>query len=409
MAADNELRVLNRAISEGTLAPLLERNILAEWFLDDDARTVFLYLKTFQDKYGKLPTLVTVADQFPSFRLLDVKDPLEYLADQMVDFQRRKGAILAVQDAAELISNTGDHEAAIRRLASVEAGLPQGVLNTITEIDLADDPMSRWREYLHRKSTGNGMLGLPTGFPTIDDATAGLQPEQLVTIIAPPKAGKSVLAMQIAIVCHAAGKSPFFQSFEMSNKEQAYRHDAFRAGVSHSRLIRSQLEPAEEVRYKRLQSGMLTAHPFYLADSLSGTTVSAIEARVTALNPDLVVIDGCYLILDEVTGEMNTPQSLTNITRSLKKMAQRIKKPVIITTQALLWKMKGNKVGADSIGYSSSFFQDSDVLLGLQRSDDDDDQVRLLRVLPSRQCGPAEADLVWDWNTGTFEEFSARP
>ena len=67
---------------------------------------------------------------------------------------------------------------------------------------------------------------------------------------------------------------------------------------------------------------------------------------------------------------------------------------------------KGN-VTADSIGYSSSFFQDADVLFGLQREDEDIDDTRLLKVLASRNSGPMEVSMLWDWETGQFREISS--
>jgi len=63
-------------------------------------------------------------------------------------------------------------------------------------------------------------------------------------------------------------------------------------------------------------------------------------------------------------------------------------------------------VSADAIGYSSSFYQDSDQILGLQRPEDPEDPLRILKVVASRNCGYAETDLIWDWETGQFEEDS---
>ena len=115
-------------------------------------------------------------------------------------------------------------------------------------------------------------------------------------------------------------------------------------------------------------------------------------------------IDGTYLMFDEITGESNTPQAITQITRSLKRLAMKINKPVVISTQALAWKMKKGQVSADSIGYSSSFHQDADVIFGLQREDENVDDTRLLRVIASRNSGLSEVSLMWDWNTGAFRE-----
>jgi hypothetical protein len=77
--------------------------------------------------------------------------------------------------------------------------------------------------------------------------------------------------------------------------------------------------------------------------------------------------------------------------------------PIVISTQTLLWKMKGGKVSADSIGYSSSFFQDSDVILGLEPIEEDD-EVRLLKVVQARNCPPTETPITWKWETGCFHD-----
>jgi replicative DNA helicase len=145
---------------------------------------------------------------------------------------------------------------------------------------------------------------------------------------------------------------------------------------------------------------------FWLVDSAHGITVSAIQSKVQTLQPDVIFIDGVYLMMDEQTGESNTPQALTGITRSLKRLAQRMNKPVVITTQALNWKTKKGKVSTDSIGYSSSFLQDADVVFGLEREDETVDDTRILKVMAARNSGNVEASLMWDWASGMFREMN---
>ena len=259
-------------------------------------------------------------------------------------------------------------------------------------------------EYENRKNNP-GLLGLPTGFPTMDEATSGLQPGQLIVIIAPPKTGKSTLALQIAQNCHLAGKVPMFYSFEMSNEEQKSRYYAMKARVSHRRLMTGSLTDEEQARYFKIIEGIENMRDkFWFIDSSGGQTVSGVASKIQNKNPDIVFIDGTYLMIDEQTGESNTPQALTNITRSLKRLAQKINKPIVISTQVLAWKMKKGQVTADAIGYSSSFHQDADVIFGLQREDELVDDTRLLRVVAARNAGLSEVSLVWDWNNGLFRE-----
>jgi hypothetical protein len=351
MAADNDIRLLSKAIRDRDIRPILVRGIDDTYFTSPEAKQVWAFTKAHWAKYDEVPTSVTVKNNYPNFRLLNVTDTIEYLADETVAFHQRMETVRMVQDAADaLVADPSSGPA----LAVLTAGLGkiQAVGSTVSDLDMIADPLSRLTAYQAFQALPNGLLGLPTGFPTIDKATSGLQPEQLVTIIAAPKVGKSTLAMQMAINAHNVGATALFQSFEMSNAEQQQRYDAMRAKISHSSLRTGTLSLMEE----RLYEAMLTAtaampNPFILTDAVSGLSVSAITAKAEQLRPSMLVIDGVYLMTDEVTGECNTPQALTNITRSLKKSAQKLKIPIIITTQVLLWKMKKGQVSADAIGY----------------------------------------------------------
>jgi replicative DNA helicase len=241
----------------------------------------------------------------------------------------------------------------------------------------------------------------------MDRATLGLQPGQLVTIVATPKAGKSQLALKMAHAVHGAGYRVAFQSFEMSHKELEKRYDALAYQLSHNRLMNGDLVQKEKDRYVKGLKGAKGSHPFFLADSNTGMTVSALAAEAALMKPDVLFVDGVYLMTDESTGERGTPQALTNITRSLKRLAQRLQIPIVISTQVLTWKQRKGKIDPNSIGYSSSFYQDSDVIFGLEKGEDENDDSRLLKIVASRNCGPAEVDLDWDWDGGIFEEASA--
>lgn len=406
MAADNEVRLISRAIRTRDIAPLLEAGVNDDWFFVDENRQAWRFIIQHWTKYQEVPTAVTLKDNFPTYRLLAVEDSLEYLVDQLIEYRKRQSAITVLQDASEAIAS-GDHNAAIAVMSQGVAKISDEGTRLTSDVDLTRDPLKRFDEYLSVKTRPNGLLGMATGFKTIDQATAGLQPGQLVTIIAPPKTGKSILALQMAVNIHEDGFVPMFQSFEMNNLEQQHRHDAMRARIAHSRLIRGKLNLDEETRYKKTLERMDSMHKFYLSDSVSAMTVTGLAAKIDKLRPSVVFVDGVYLMVDERTGKQNEPIALTNITRDLKQLAMSREIPVVISTQVLLWKMKGRKVSADAIGYSSSFYQDSDVILGLQRQDEEDDTSRELKIVASRNCGPATADLLWDWEEGKFEEYGS--
>ena len=406
MAADNELRLLSRAIRTRDIAPLLSRGVEDGWFLNDSNQAVWRFLKDHWTKYQEVPTATTVMDNFPTYRLLAVEDALDYLLDQLVEFRRRNKSIDVIQQAASAIES-GDHNSAISIMGKGYAALIDEGVVLSEDIDLTDQPMERYNSYLNVKTRPNGLLGMATGFQVMDLATAGLQGGQLITIIAPPKTGKSVLAMQMAVNVHNDGWVPAFQSFEMSNTEQEHRHDAMRAHISNNRLVRGCLKPAEETRYQKMLTDMETMHHFYLTESISAYSVSQLSLKMEKLRPNILFVDGVYLMTDEISGERGTPIALRNITQSLKRVAQKFDIPVVQTTQVLNSKVRGGQITADSIAFSSSFHQDSDVIFALQRQDEEDDSSRLLKIVASRNTGPAEVELLWDWEEGKFQEYGA--
>lgn len=402
-----ETLLLNRAIQDGTLAPLFERGVTADWFSDNTERRMWSFLRDHHSKYGQLPSQDVLESNFPTYNFQPVTDNIYFLVDQVIESKRNAIVRDFMRDAIEDIEKRKDYGLAV---ATVQRGiikLNDGGLSRSNDIDITADAEKRWEDYLERKNLPNGLRGIPTGFNTIDQATSGLQKGQLIVIVAPPKTGKSTLALQVAHNVHMSGSVPVFQSFEMTNEEQVNRYDAMRARISHHRLRTGTLTTEEEVRYAaKLKSIGHMKHKFWLTDSASALTVSGIANKVQTLQPDVLFLDGVYLMMDEQSGEANTALALTNITRSLKRLAQSANIPIVVSTQALSWKMKNGNVNADSIGYSSSFLQDADVLLGLQRQDENVDDTRVLKVLASRNSGPLEVSMLWDWNTGEFREMS---
>jgi replicative DNA helicase len=135
-------------------------------------------------------------------------------------------------------------------------------------------------------------------------------------------------------------------------------------------------------------------------------TVGALASKLQQKRPGLLIVDGVYLMDDENGEAKGSPQAITNITRSLKRLSQRFDIPIICTTQVLAWKLgnkKSRQVSSDSIGYSSSFVQDSDLVLGVE-SDPDIDNQSIIRVILARSAPKGEVRIKWDWEHMDFTE-----
>ena len=171
MSADNEHRLVSKVIKDREITPALHRGITDAWFLDDDNRKVWSFLKRHYSEYSEVPTVVTVKDHYPNYKVLDVEDSLDYLLDTMVEFRRRLLTRKGLEDAVEFLQDN-NHDAALLAMEQTISRVNEsGVLGT-HEIDLTKNTEERYKEYLAIQN--QTFLGIPTGFKDIDEATAGL-------------------------------------------------------------------------------------------------------------------------------------------------------------------------------------------------------------------------------------------
>lgn len=406
---------MSKVFNEKTLQPLLDRGVTETWFYDPDHRAAFEWAKKHYEKYGNIPNRTTVMHQLGTgYQIVAIPETFDYLLDEMANRARwmhAKGTIFDVEDHLK-DGHTNDAVTALEEGLSRIRSFSPVASHLVNSMD-SDRLEERWDEY-DRRSTSSGLIGYSTGFPTIDAATLGLQPGQLVTILGQPKAGKTSISLAIANNIYVEHEAPIlFVTFEMGVTELENRQEALMAGVNFKRLLAGDLVAVEEKRYSDWLDHAQSAYtwPFHFMDISSGGTVSAVEAMVTRHDPAAVFIDGIYMMTDEVTGKVNDWEAITNITRSLKRVASQHQKPFVINSQALRSKSQGERISYHSAGYSSSFGQDSDVVIGVERiqpAKGEDETVhayeRLLRILAARNTGLAQTELIFDYDEGVIEE-----
>lgn len=397
--------LISKILLEKDIKPVLDSKITEDFFEDDEHAEVFTWIREFWGKYGEVPSSKSLKRNFPTYKLIKANEPYSFYIDEL-RVKRKYGLVHDTLVEAAQALEAKDPDAAVGRLSSgiTQVGTEVSVMR---DTDLTETWESRMDHYRALKNSP-GMLGLPTGFPTIDQATAGLQPEQLVTFIGENKSGKSTFMMRMALEAHRHGAVPLFVGFEMSNEEQSARHDAMRAGIDHHALITGQMTSKDEKKLRRALRDTQNMPPFLLSSDIGATsTISGLAAKIEEYQPAVVFLDGVYLMDDEVSQAQGvpkgSPQALTNLTRGLKRLAQTTKIPIVGSTQVLSWKVTRSKgLTADAIGYTSSFGQDSDVILGVENTDHQD--TKKLRIVIARNCPPKEVTVRWDWGVGEFEE-----
>ena len=405
---DIERALICKTLADRALLTVIDKGVKEEFFPSPEHSSAYRWMLEYYREYGEPPTGSAFKQNFPAYKLVKVKEPLDYIYAEL----RRLRIFSMVDDVLFDATEMRKDGAAPEEMVSLFATAVSNIHTEVIELKDCDATLNgddRLSYYDELENLPDGMRGVSFGLPSIDEVTSGAEAGQLITIIGEPKVGKSTMMLRTAIAAHEAGNLVLFIGFEMSNTEQLARYDAMRAKVSHARLITGKLIKSEKARITKL----LRAKPdedtkpfIFSQDVLSVSTLSGVQAKIQQYNPDVVYVDGVYMMDDEQGEDKGSPRHLTNLTRGFKRMAQQLDIPIIITTQVLTWKLRkreGRRLTGDSIGYSSSFAQDSDLILGVEHTEKDD-QKRVTIVL-SRNSARVETLMEWDWETGEFEEY----
>ena len=367
---------------------------------------VYQWVLDYTNKHGQPPSERAFHTAWGDIEIEDTTtETYSGLFDELLDAYRKR----LVAEAMSTATASLDKDDVTKAISALSSALQSASAETtrLRDFNIIEGWESRLARYQEMRDTPNALRGIPTGFHGLDRITHGLRPQQFIVMVGEPKRGKSLFELIMANACHRHGLRPMFISFEMSVSEQESRFDALNAKVPYDRILSGQLSDAEMSRIRQAMIQQKNMHPFIMSeDSHSLTTVSAIAAKIQEYQPDAVYIDGMYLMDDENGEPKGSPAALTNITRATKRLAQRFDIPVVGTSQVLSWKLNNKRtraITADSIGYTSSFVQDADLVLGVERNPDLDDQA-IIRVVEARTAAQAQVHVKWDWQTMEFEE-----
>ncbi|HET7110126.1 MAG TPA: DnaB-like helicase C-terminal domain-containing protein [Gemmatimonadales bacterium] len=406
-----EHRLNTKMTYEVATDTVLDAGITADMFQGERDRQVFERHCEFLQKYGRPATAVVIRNEFPGYlKNGNVEEPLEYLIDQMIKDYKQRLLYLGGDEIATALENNDPDEAleVVARIVRDTSGMDAGSKTVTLGSKKLMEMLQLWKS---RADAPDGLIGIDTGFDTINKATLGFQPSQLVTIAGLGGAGKSTLLMMMARTAQKQGRRPYFMSFEMGEEEQFGRYMSMATGIPYRKIVSGRFDPDEEERYIAEAQRADDQSIFTLCtDVARGSTVSKLEAELRKRDlPEVAFIDGVYFMRDEQTKMPGTDwQALTNITRGLKQLAQRMEIPIVISTQALPSKARKknghSRLDMYSAGYSSSFAQDSDVMFGLEE-DPGQPSTRILRVTKARHCAPHTVRIEWDWRRSSFGDF----
>ncbi|MGH9724465.1 MAG: replicative DNA helicase, partial [Candidatus Acidiferrales bacterium] len=158
---------------------------------------------------------------------------------------------------------------------------------------------------------GRRITGLTTGYPNLDNETAGLQPSELIILAARPSMGKTAMALNFAENVALQQQKPVAVfSLEMSKESLLLRLIA-----SHSRIDSHKFRTGHLARedWNKITTALknLAEAPLWIDDSAS-STVMEIGAKARRLKRDrglsLLIVDYLQLVIPSSSGRQSNRQ-----------------------------------------------------------------------------------------------------
>jgi len=296
---------------------------------------------------------------------------------------------LAAGDDADVILDRA--ESVIFQLAEdrVKAGL-------IGVKELVRDNYERLEKIF---SEGRRITGLASGYPGLDNETAGLQPSELIILAARPSMGKTALALNIAENVALRLREPVAVfSLEMSKESLLLRLLASEARVDAHKFRTGHMGRDDWGKITGALTNLAEA-PLWIDDSAS-STVMEIGAKARRLKRDrglsLLVVDYLQLVVPTNTGRgTNRQEEVSSISRGLKGLAKELKVPVLVLSQLTRAPERDDRrPQLSDLRESGAIEQDADVVLFINRPNfykpdmPEEDRAKAELIIAKQRNGP---------------------
>ena len=391
----------------------LKEKQIQPFFLTGDNRRVYQYISEVFKETGEVPTYRVIKQKFPNYELethivdsqevVGTEETLLYWCSELRTKAKHNRMADIIENVAEKLDN-GESEEAYALLKKGVWKIEDEIVES-DSVDITKDTEDRKLAYLERKKN-KGMMGIPTGIPHLDFMLKGLIKETLTTLIATTGVGKTWFLILVGAYAQLNGYKVVCFITEMSADLMRDRFEAMLFGMmygdfNYSRFKSGDLNTDQEAMYfEFLEDDLPRLEPLVLE---TATGVSSVVSVIEQEKPDLVLVDGAYLMEDE-QGAKDDWLRVTHITRDLKKIAKNWHIPILINTQADQNTSKKSGPGLGDIKYSQAIGQDSDNILALFRDEVMiNDKEMGVKVLKQREGVLGKVIINWNFDKMNFK------
>lgn len=370
-------------------------------YLTGEGLKAWKFLRDYTKKYNDVPVYELIEGNTGVALIDPPPAPVDFYIDELINRRLYNEMGKHLHDIVEWYKNN-EVQAAYE---AYEAGLRElrklGIAQAKTVSLLAQGP--KFLEHYDKLKAG--FRGILTPWPTMNEATLGFWPEDLVLFVARLGIGKTFSLVLIANhAWQVQKKRVLFITTEMSQEKIYQRWIAVNQKYPYKELTHARLSAFAEQKMRDWVEATREEEGLYIVGGDFDFKLESLECAIEESQPDVVFVDGAYLL--KVAGDGRIERA-ANSYDELKRMAKRYHLPLVASTQ-FNRQVKANKTssaGSDKIALSDAAGWNSDLIYGLVRTKDMIRDKRLLLLqLKYREGEGEDIELIWDFETMTFEE-----
>ncbi len=329
-----QLQALNSILDKNNLDSYILAGITKEYFSNYEEEFNFIY--NHHRQYNKVPDLATFLSRFRDFEVTEVLESTKFLVYRLKEEYLFVKGREVFQDCAKILEDNAFEGLNAIISKSNELLEQQNIQYGVNMAEMADVVLADIKR--KKELNQNGIIGIKSGFESLDDYTFGWFPgNELVTIVGRVNQGKSWILQKFLIEANKQGKRVLHYSGEMTAHEVTYRNITLKYGISNKVLTTGDISEAQQLELNNLLQQEATLYQIVTPQDLGSNplNVSTLKSLIKKYKPDIVGIDQISLMEDErrVKGD-NRRIEYGHIAQDLFNLSSEFEIPILLAAQA---------------------------------------------------------------------------
>lgn len=337
-----------------------------EWFTEGDEQAALRFVRLYVRRNRSYPDATAVRNE-TGVLLPPPRNTLDYWEQRVINRTTYNLLLPEFSNLRDLLGSRGDNqEGILTTLNRMQSVVRTNVFRQDTFGMM--DAVQILRDKFDLAVNTRGMAGIPTGHEPLDEMTGGWQDGDLNILVARPSVGKTFHLLKSVLSAMEAGYSVLLCSMEMPVDQIMRRIAGMLAGIDPVYIKKGRLSNSARAKFFATLEALEINPLLTVVSGGMKKSVGQLDPTIAEVNPDLVAIDGIYLMMSDRSQRLiKRSERMESVVSEIKEHTLTGGKPYLCTSQYNRGSGKGGKDGnLESIGYSDAVGTDSSIVLSLK-------------------------------------------